>query len=126
MRDNKFEITVIGDIIFRIKFTDGADINLSDAEKINEHLLQLAKGRKYCVLLDAQNQFTTSPESREYVGKKPDRIAFAIVSKSIANMLVGNFFIQFNKPVTATKLFSDEKSALKWLQEEIVAFPSHS
>jgi hypothetical protein len=116
---DKFEIKTIGNSIIRIEFFNGADIDLSDAELINENLIKMSEGKKYCILLDGHNQFTTTPESRAFVAKKSsDRIAFAIVTNSIANKLVGNFFIQFNKPNTPTKLFSDEEQAIEWLNEQ--------
>ncbi len=116
---NKFEIKPLGNSIIRIVFFNGADINLHDAEVIHENLIRLSEGKSYCTLLDAQHQFTTSSEAREFVAKKESgRIAFAIVTNSIANRLVGNFFIQFNKPIVPTKLFSEEGAAIKWLQEQ--------
>lgn len=122
---DKFEIRTIDNSIIRIEFFNGADIDLSDAELVHENLQRLSNGNKYCVLLDATNQFTTTPESREYVANKSsDRVAFAMVTNSIANKLVGNFFIQFNKPNTPTKLFSEEGSAIKWLIEQKALFDS--
>jgi hypothetical protein len=120
---HKFEIKSIGNSICRIEFYNGADIDLSDAELINANLVKMAEGKKYCVLLDAHHQFTTTPESRAYVANKSsDRIAFAIVTSSIANKLVGNFFIQFNKPNTPTKLFSEEALAIDWLKEHVANY----
>ncbi len=125
MTNNKFEIKSIGNLIFRIEFFNGAGIDLTDAELIHETLTSLAQGNKYCILLDAQHQFTTTPESRAFVAKKVSgRIAFAIVTKSIANRLVGNFFIQFNKPVSPTRLFADEDAAIQWLKEQKEQFDS--
>lgn len=126
-RTDKFEIRSLGNSIFRIEFYNGADIDLDDAKIIHENLQRLSQGKKYCILLDGKNQFTTTPESREFVGSKErakGRIAFAIVAKSMVNRLVGNFFIQFNKPITPTKLFSDEESAMQWLREQKAFFDS--
>lgn len=125
LRTDKLEIKTLSNSIFRIEFLQGADIDLSDAILINETLQEFSQGNKYCIVLDGKNQFTTTPESREFVAKKSsDRIAFAIVTNSIANKLVGNFFIQFNKPNTPTKLFSDEESAIKWLIEQKAIYDS--
>ncbi|NQX98298.1 MAG: STAS/SEC14 domain-containing protein, partial [Flavobacteriales bacterium] len=60
-----------------------------------------------------------SKESREYGAKKEVSglsSAMAILAgKSLAAILVGNFFIRFNKPVTPTKIFKREEKALEWL-----------
>ncbi|MGZ4078580.1 MAG: DUF7793 family protein, partial [Bacteroidia bacterium] len=53
--------------------------------------------------------------SKEYTDK---RFAIAFVTTSLANKIVGNFFIKFNKPASATKLFSDEETALEWIIEQ--------
>ena len=122
-KTNKFEIVLIENSIFRIKFYSGADIDITDAYLINEKLIEMSKGKRYCILLDAHHQFTTTPESRTFVANKSSgRIAFAIVTNSIANRLVGNFFILFNKPNTPTKLFTEETPALEWLKEHIANF----
>ena len=43
-------------------------------------------------------------------------IADAFVLKSMPLKLLGNFYLQINKPVRPTRLFNDETSALKWLK----------
>lgn len=118
LKTNKLSIQKIDSLIYRIEFFDGADIELSDAELINDYLTQVGSGHKHCIVLDATKQFTTTPEARAYVGSKETRIAFAIVTNSLANKLVGNFFIKFNKPLSPTKIFSDETTAINWLKEE--------
>ena len=129
MQTNKFEITTIEDLIFRVEFFQGVEIELSDAEIIFQHFRMLANGQKYCVLLDASKEVTTSPEARAYVANQERsswKIAFAIVTNTTANKLVGNFFIQFNKPVSPTKLFTNEEAALKWIEEQKEIFESNA
>jgi hypothetical protein len=122
MQNNKFEIVLLGNYIFRMKIFSGASLEVSDAEAMHEYFGKISNGNKYCILVDALSDFTSTPEVRakiataEYASR---RIATAFVTKSMANRLVGNFFIQFNKPATPTKLFSDEESALVWLNEHI-------
>ncbi len=116
---DKFEIRTISNSILRIEFLKGADIDLADAELVNEQFIEMSEGLNYYILLDAKNQFTTTPESRAFVASKSSgRMAFAIVTNSIANKLVANFFIQFNKPNTPTKVFTNETIALEWLKEQ--------
>lgn len=42
-----------------------------------------------------------------------------MVTNSLANKLLGNFFIKFHKPKTPARIFSDEKTALEWLRAVI-------
>lgn len=125
--NDKFEITSSGNSILRIKIFNEAEIGLADAEIMHENLHKLSGGNKFYVLLVTEGQFTSTPEARALVGGKEyssSRIASAFVVNSIANRLVGNFFIQFHKPVNPTKLFSDEVSAMEWLKEQKTIFDS--
>jgi hypothetical protein len=42
-------------------------------------------------------------------------MAFAILIDSSVSRVVGNFFLGINKPAVPTKLFTNEKEAVKWL-----------
>jgi hypothetical protein len=42
----------------------------------------------------------------------------AFVVKSAANRISAQFYIQFNKPLEATKIFNDEIKAFEWLIEQ--------
>jgi len=60
-------------------------------------------------------------EARTYASGKEayqGAIAKSIVAKSLAIRLIGNFFIKFNKPPAPTKLFSNEKDAIRWLNQK--------
>jgi len=42
-------------------------------------------------------------------------IADALVIKSMAQKIVGNFYMRFNKPYKPTRLFNDRETAIAWL-----------
>ncbi len=116
-----FTITDIGGSIFKIIVFEGADIEEADILQLKLCALELANGKKYAILLDGTHTFSISPTARALVASKEfskDRIAGAFVITSLANKLLGNFFIKFNKPASPTKLFSDEASAMEWLKEQ--------
>ncbi len=120
---NKFKIESLGDSILRVTPNEDAELEVNDAIEMRSMLLKLSKGNKYCVLLDATKRFNVSSEARALIAGKEyslDRIATAFVITSLANMLIGNFFIKVNKPYTATKIFSIEENAFDWLKEEVV------
>lgn len=119
-RNNKFEIREEQLPIFRLTIFEGVEIELEDVMEMAAAFRKLSQGQKFAVLLDATNPFTLSSEARNMIASKEltsDRMAAAFVTRSLANKLVGNFFIKFNKPATPTKLFSDEASAMEWLRE---------
>jgi hypothetical protein len=122
LRFKNFTITDTGNSIFRIVVFEGAELDIEDAMLMKAGALQLANGNRYAILVDGSKAFTVSPEVRKLIASfeySPERLAGAFVTTSLANRLIGNFFIKFNKPASPTKLFSDEASAIEWLNEQI-------
>ena len=118
----KYEITLIEPQIIKIIAFENVEIELEDVLEMKQICLNLAEGLKYAVLVDAKNNFLVSSEARIKLSSKEyteDRIATAFVTESLANKLIGNFFIKFNKPASPTKLFSEENTALIWLKEQL-------
>lgn len=119
---NKFKIESIGDSIIRVTPNEDVDIEVEDARDMREMLVKLSDGNKYCVLLDATVRFNVSSEAKALIAGKEyssERISAAFVITSLANMLVGKFFIKVNKPYSPTKIFSTEKDALHWLKTQV-------
>jgi hypothetical protein len=121
-RNNKFEIREEHLPIFRLTIFEAVEIELEDVMEMAAAFRKLSQGQKFAVLLDATKPFTLSSEARNMIASKEltsDRMAAAFVTRSLANKLVGNFFIKFNKPATPTRLFSDEAAAMVWLREMV-------
>ncbi len=120
---NKFKVESLGNSIMRVTVCDDIELEIQDAKDMRNMLVNLSSNEKYCVLLDATNPFTVSPEARALIAGKEfssERIAAAFVITSLANMLIGNFFIKVNKPSSPTKIFSTEENAFQWLKAEVV------
>ncbi len=49
-------------------------------------------------------------------------IADAIIIKSMAQRMIANFYIKFNKPVNPTQIFPDAESAAFWLMSNFARF----
>jgi 3,4-dihydroxy-2-butanone 4-phosphate synthase len=120
--NGRIEITTVGERIYRLKPVEGIEMNVDDVRQAREIYLKLSAGQFFSVLLDATGSFTISDEARALIASKEysvQRKAAALVTPGLVNRLVGNFFIQFNKPGSPTKLFNDEASALAWLEEQM-------
>ena len=118
----KFILKPIGNSIIELKVFENIDIEFADAKQMREMLLKLSEGKKYAILLDGSETFNVSKEARELIAGKEyslDRIASALYVKSLANKLIGNFFIKVNKPGSPTKIFSTYESAFAWLNEQV-------
>jgi len=106
--------------IIKMEVGENEFLEVEDIKAVRKANLELSDGKPFCVLLDTgKGYFNTSPDafkllaSEEYTEK---RMGTAIIAKSLATKIAGNFFIRFNKPPTPTRLFSSEKEAMKWLR----------
>ena len=69
------------------------------------------------VLVDATANFTITEEARAYSAERAakTRIAIAFLIRSAATRLLVNLYTKINKPKVPTRMFTDEQSAIKWL-----------
>lgn len=118
-KNEKFEIFVLTPNIFKLKPTKGIELDVQDGYEMRNVFTELSNGNTFAVLTDASNFFSTTSELRQLLASKEFtnlRFATAIVTQSMANKIIGNFFIKVNKPASPTKLFSSEELALEWLK----------
>lgn len=114
-------LSIMEDGILRVTIFENSEIDLEESKAMHKISQDLTKGEKIFVLIDARTQVVVSKESREW-GSSPESlkntVAQAILIDSLANRLIGNFIIQFHKPIAKTRLFSVEKDAIDWLKEQ--------
>ncbi len=108
--------------ILLIKILQDSEIDVREAEETFQETLKITEGKRYAVLIDACIRVQVTPEARIYGAQKERQenlIAQAIVVNSLANRLLGNFIIKFNKPPAPTRLFPDYGIALEWLRLQV-------
>lgn len=105
--------------LLRMKIMEGAEIELENAVENYEAAQLLVEGHKHLLLVDATVNVYISKEAKTYAAKnKPNSpIAMAVIVTSTANRLIGNFYINVNKPSVPTKLFPTEDKAIEWLKD---------
>ncbi len=110
----------IEDNILIMRAKQDADFTLEATKNGVEARVKLQRGEKFPVLIDTRLMFQVSEESRKYGATKEVTdlsVAMAILAgTSLATTLLGNFFINFNKPAVPTKMFKNEESAIEWLK----------
>ncbi|MBN8692696.1 MAG: hypothetical protein J0L69_05840 [Bacteroidetes bacterium] len=76
--------------------------------------------KHHYAVIDFGGNLSSSPEARKAYADSPYinkwRIADAFLVQSLGVRIMANFFIKVNKPKVNTKLFTDEKEAVKWLE----------
>jgi len=117
--EKKYRLQLIEPRIIRLNVIENIEMEQQDAKDMIADAVALAKGQDYAILFDANSNGTISFEAREEFAQSKKRIAAAIVTKSLANKLLGNFFVNFHKPKSPSRMFSEEQEALEWLREQI-------
>lgn len=108
--------------IYRFDVAEGAEITLEDAEELIRIGTEITKGLRVGALVDASANFTDTNESRKYFAEQTAARQFAavaIVTKSLAQRLIVNFYINVNRPNVPTRMFGDKDEAMKWLRKTL-------
>jgi hypothetical protein len=111
-------LTLRSDGILNIFMKPQKVLKQSDGEDIVKGLAEMGNGKKFLLLFTAGDDTSVSTEARYYASTPEANkytIASAFVVKSIAQKLLGNAYVTFNKPITPTRIFTDENEAVKWL-----------
>lgn len=105
------------DGILRIKIFEGAEIGLKDVQEYYSFTEKLTGGEKALVLLDGRTIFSITDEARAYAAAQANRtrIATALIVSSGAIRVLYNLYIQIDRPQTPTRMFTNERSAIAWL-----------
>lgn len=107
----------------RIRFKTGNDAQMGVAEvrEMGEAVYEICHGKKHKHLIDARGVLgAVLPGAREEVRNNKYinacRSAAAMLIDNVANKLIINFFIKFNKPTYPYKAFEDADQAVRWLK----------
>ena len=116
-QNENFEMWIYNGIFFVKVLTDHFCLNM--AEECVRLRMSLTGQNSYPMLSDSRCVKDFCREAREYLAdKKNTRYlnAGAIVVNSRSQRIIGNFFIQINRPNIPSKIFTNEQEALKWLE----------
>jgi hypothetical protein len=109
------------DDIMKFELPEDRPITVQDVKDMTTIVGEWGNGRKFPNLI-IMPEFENIPfEVRQYTaGEERSRytIADAFVISSIAMQIIGNFYLQFHKPVAPTRIFNNEKAAIEWLKQQ--------
>lgn len=112
-------VVSIDDNVIHIHLKSGQEIELSDAVFIVEAMGKLGKGRKFPILIDAGEFSSVDKEARIFSAAAESNLytlADAIAYCNLAQKLLANFYIKYNKPTVPTRVFPTKEEALIWLK----------
>jgi hypothetical protein len=98
------------------------EIEKQDIIEMHEQTLKMTGGLKYANIFTAQDFFSITGEAR-VEGSKPyyskNLMVQALIVKNLAQRLIGNFIMKFNKPVRETKMFATREEGKVWVLSKI-------
>ena len=106
------------DGILRTAVLPDVEETMADAIENVRAMKSLVKGRRYPVLADMRLFKGVDREVRAYyAGPETTGVvsAVAIIVRSLAQRVMGNWFITWNKPQFPSRLFTSQDEAMKWL-----------
>lgn len=112
-------VTLRSDGILEIYIKDNEHFDLSDMQELIAAAKSIGNGKKFLNLVIVQNGTLPTKEARDYSSSKEGsiyKLADAFVIESLAQKIIGNFIIKFNKPPVPTSLFNNEEDAVAWLK----------
>ncbi len=104
--------------IMYVKTHAKAQIDLDDMKTIMDAQVTMSGGQTMPILLDMRQIQSTTREAREYAARNASQtsLCVAMLVGSAVSRISGNFFMNFNKPVVPTRLFTSEAEAIEWLK----------
>lgn len=114
-----FSVALRSDGIAFLKVKGNVEIDIENVKQIAGAMEKLGSGKKFPLLIIADEYTIPTPEARAYIAtpeSDPFASAEAYVLQSLSQKLVGNVFLNFNKPARPTRIFSSEEKAVEWLR----------
>jgi hypothetical protein len=107
------------DGILQINVRPNTTLQLKDGQEMVKAFAEIGEGNKFPLLFIAGDFALATSEARYYAsGKEANQytLASVFVVRNIAQKLMGNAYITFNKPITPTRILTSEEEAIKWLK----------
>ncbi|MCC6600101.1 MAG: hypothetical protein IT223_05455 [Crocinitomicaceae bacterium] len=111
------------DIVYiRLDASRTGSMGVKEAEEVCDAVFHICEGKGVKMLTDTRgvlgNVETGARETiRHHPGLVSVRMAEAFVVDNLANKIIADFYIRFNRPDNPTRVFSDVKKALDWLEQ---------
>ncbi|MCH8317012.1 MAG: STAS/SEC14 domain-containing protein [Bacteroidetes bacterium] len=105
--------------IIHCTYKKGSKEDLETSKENVEAIRKVAGYQKRPLLVDIRGNVSQTKESRDYFSS--DEVAnyfstVALIIDGSISKVIGNFYMDINKPKTPTRLFTSEKEAMKWLK----------
>lgn len=111
-------ISKLGEHLVENRFHSGAAVDVEEILKIKQANESLFLNQKYAVLAIASEFSTITRDAQSLMASKAfvkNTVAKAILVQYLGQKIMGNFYLNFNKPHIKTKIFTEREKAIEWL-----------
>lgn len=115
----KFTFTLRKDGIVYYKTKPNVTINIEDIMEHYHYFEKTYSGQEFLNIYEFADNSDMDDDVRKWASDPTGNnftIADAFVINSMAQKLLGNFYLTFHRPVKPTKLFNSLQDAEKWLK----------
>ena len=108
--------------IVLISTKENSIVDIKDIQEMKKINLKLTAGKNYGVITNPGKYASITEKGRKYIsteGIERNKIASAFVINSLAQRLLFNFFIKFNRPNIPSKSFSNLINAREWMHSQL-------
>jgi len=120
LETDKVLITIVNDTIFRVHVKDNVELSLHDLD-VNYHFFIENRKNKKVPFLIVMGKGATSEKGALEKFREKNRLELkekeAFVLSTLPHRIMASLYIKFSKQNHPTKIFSNEKDALKWLKK---------
>ncbi len=118
IREKYFDLR-LEDGVVKYRYHKGMIIDMDMAEKLVEYRLKLVEGKTYPGFVDARETVYVYNGAKKYLASEVGFLgtsAVAILIKSHIQKVIVNTFILLKPAKVPVKMFTEEDSALRWLE----------
>jgi hypothetical protein len=114
-----FSVKLFNDGVVHVNIKGVDEIDISGAKEIIKGIGEFCEDQKRPVLVSSDSFAAPTPDARKFLAlaeSNPYSSAAAYLTRTLAEKLMTNAFIRFNKPARPTKMFTSEAKAMEWLR----------
>lgn len=115
-----FSVLLLKEGMLHVKIRNVDEITTEQAREIIACMGEFCRDRKRPSLVSSDTFAAPTAEARIFLAQKesnPYVTATAYIARTLAEKIMTNAFIRFNKPARPTRMFTSEKKAIEWLRE---------
>lgn len=104
---------------YELIIKDNVEISIEDAVLIRKAQEEIS-GKKLPMLIHGGKYSTVNVEALKFISQNinmPYSKASAYIMHTMAQKILGNFYLKINKPQRPTKFFSNKEDAIIWLKQ---------